>query len=52
MNTCPYYSEEKKHCILEREWGLCSEKSIDQYTYYWSQCGWYLQEKEGENRGK
>lgn len=41
---CPLYSEENKKCKLKREWGVCTEKPKDQYTYYWKECGWYLQE--------
>ena len=49
-DICPFYSEEKKRCTLKRDWGLCSGKSEDQYTYYWRECGWYLQEKKKEKR--
>lgn len=48
MKTCPFYKEKLKGCELQREWGLCTEKAKDQYTYHWEQCGWYIQEKEKE----
>jgi len=49
MDICPYYSEEKNGCTLKREWGLCTEKSSDQYTYYWRECEWFKQEQKKES---
>jgi len=44
--TCPFYSKSLEKCLLQKPYGLCSEKTEKWKNKEHFKCTWYLEEKK------